>query len=636
MHPALSTDALRSLPPAIQKSAYAAVGGHSDDFIAMLRTIDDSQGKPKSIWTLLLPLYHGHLDPTKAQRLQQRASEGLGPADADLVVLAFLAVQGLAFAEEVPREACPDIWPGLWLWSQLIAQHDYCLPPHVITCPKDAFLLSFTVMGRIWKFSDAAGKKSIAAEPGFRPTVTKVLALLSGKDVWPAGIQIDGYDTAAHFLHFAVDLENREHHDDLVEGCGGTLRDFATVVVNFVTHLVTKDTQKSLAFLSTALLIIRKTEEVREEFPDLLLECGMATALVIALRKMSAHSLGTHDETLTSGLRMLVSLMFQPRCQVWFAQSLRAGFLRLIASALENPELFDPKHLEAIFIGSTIFLPYRSVLIEFRSSLADMETHMNHTRASQSPAWDAWEGFLSWYDCFLPMAEIHDSSDRVPTRACDNVECDLVSAKADLKRCSCCESVYYCSTDCQRLDWNRGHRKTCTSIRAYSLQNPDLLSSRDRSFLRTIVHEVYKRQISTILMGQLAVMKEAPGRESATLIKQIEGDFAFETLIAPLSHLAIGNVNVGPMWDDQLSRAAASNNRIHLHIIAFPQGPGERKLAKIVPVRMRSAAVGDGLLALVKEIPDGKTLGELRSDPELLAKVEALVRKTGAKDDVFY
>ncbi|KAJ7605635.1 hypothetical protein FB45DRAFT_1069186 [Roridomyces roridus] len=634
MHPSLNTAALLSLPPALRKSAFAALGGTSADLLKMIR---EAKNGPKSTWILLLPVFYAHLNPAKAQQLQP--SEVLGSADAELVLLAFLAVHGLNTIGEIPQAACPDIWPGLWQWTQLMMQHHYCIPAHVIKHPREGPILAFIVMGRIYRICDDACRKAIAAEPGTRVTVARVWAILSRDNEWTPGLQIDAYAAVLDFINVGMDLQNRQHHDDLVEGSGGSLRDLATVIVNFVPYIMTKETRASNQFLIRAMSIIRETDQLREGFRDLVLQRGIVTAFVIALRKMTTHALLTPGQALDDGFKVLISLVFQSRYHLWFIESLRAGFLRLFASALENPQLITLEVLRGSILSYlTLFLPYRSVLVELRWALADMDAHMDLTRARGFKAWDAWKSFMEVYNLFLSMVAAHDSRDRVPMRACDNVECDLVSVKGDLKRCACCESVYYCSTDCQRLDWMRGHRKTCAAIRAHSLENPDSLTSRDRSFFRTIVHEVYKMQTLNIFMSQLGVMKESPmfPKECVTILKYAKSGFVIRSSgTDPNLELDDQAIPVGPMWEDQLSRAVASNHRIHLHIIEFPQAEG-RLLAQIVPVRRPNAAVWDRLHALVPELPDGELRScEWSAGPEVTAKLEALILETGAKDVVY-
>ncbi|KAJ7602763.1 hypothetical protein FB45DRAFT_1046573 [Roridomyces roridus] len=266
--------------------------------------------------------------------------------------------------------------------------------------------------------------------------------------------------------------------------------------------------------------------------------------------------------------------------------SSRAGFLRLVASALEHPHLLSADYFKTGVLQScTLFLPYRSVLLQFSSGLADMHAHMDSTVARQSPVWEAWEQLTHWYEYFAWMLEVHDSVDRITLRRCDN--CELLSARTDLKSCSRCESVYYCSVGCQRRDWERGHRKTCAAIRSYSLEHPDVLSAPDRSFLRTMSRAICLQQISANLLIQLEAMKRAP-HEIFTIMEWEEGYFRLA------ADFALPNGVLGPMWEDQLSRATVSRGRIHLVVIAVPRAPGQL-LTRIVPLRMRSTALRDGL-----------------------------------------
>ncbi|KAJ7611251.1 hypothetical protein FB45DRAFT_941391 [Roridomyces roridus] len=220
MHPSLSAAALRHLPLSLRKAASVALGGTPADFQKM---VGEAIEVPASMWELLLPVFYAHLNPIKAQQLQQRDSEVLGPADTELVVLAFLAVQGLSAIHEIPGGACPDLWPGLWQWSQLITKYNYCLPGSVIKHSREGPILAFVVLGRIYKSCDDDCAKIIAAEPGIRVTVAKVWALLSRKNGWTPSLQVDAYDVVLHFLRFGMNIQNRQHHDDLVEGSGGNL-----------------------------------------------------------------------------------------------------------------------------------------------------------------------------------------------------------------------------------------------------------------------------------------------------------------------------------------------------------------------------------------------------------------------------
>jgi hypothetical protein len=46
-------------------------------------------------------------------------------------------------------------------------------------------------------------------------------------------------------------------------------------------------------------------------------------------------------------------------------------------------------------------------------------------------------------------------------RMCGNVSCTNSDVTSDLKRCSVCRCVEYCSQKCQKLDWKARHKEIC-------------------------------------------------------------------------------------------------------------------------------------------------------------------------------
>lgn len=50
---------------------------------------------------------------------------------------------------------------------------------------------------------------------------------------------------------------------------------------------------------------------------------------------------------------------------------------------------------------------------------------------------------------------------------CDNEDCrlaDVVVRRRSLQQCSGCRAVSYCSKECQRVDWRKGHRDHCPDL----------------------------------------------------------------------------------------------------------------------------------------------------------------------------
>jgi len=59
--------------------------------------------------------------------------------------------------------------------------------------------------------------------------------------------------------------------------------------------------------------------------------------------------------------------------------------------------------------------------------------------------------FNDIYKCKLP-------------KICANITCMREENKEKFKLCGACGKVAYCSVECQRLDWNAGHKQDCKKV----------------------------------------------------------------------------------------------------------------------------------------------------------------------------
>ncbi|KAK6969684.1 hypothetical protein R3P38DRAFT_2814064 [Favolaschia claudopus] len=116
--------------------------------------------------------------------------------------------------------------------------------------------------------------------------------------------------------------------------------------------------------------------------------------------------------------------------------------------------------------------------------------------------------------------------------ACDNVLCSHIQPKSDFKRCSGCQEVLYCSTQCQQIDWQRGHRRYCALYcravastplvkpRHFTEKTTDLrlsFTSSERRFLRAVVHKDYEDKRSEISQTLVTRWAANPAAEVMTI-----------------------------------------------------------------------------------------------------------------------
>ncbi|KAJ7189203.1 hypothetical protein C8R46DRAFT_1056805, partial [Mycena filopes] len=88
--------------------------------------------------------------------------------------------------------------------------------------------------------------------------------------------------------------------------------------------------------------------------------------------------------------------------------------------------------------------------------------------------------------------------------------CGLIAPKSRFRRCGGCQIRWFCSRECQALDWKQdGHRDACASLSIATW--PDHARSRDRGFMRVIVHRAYLTSRTAILLHQLKFMHQHPG-----------------------------------------------------------------------------------------------------------------------------
>ncbi|KAJ7253297.1 hypothetical protein C8J57DRAFT_1349421 [Mycena rebaudengoi] len=139
----------------------------------------------------------------------------------------------------------------------------------------------------------------------------------------------------------------------------------------------------------------------------------------------------------------------------WIPSAVENGLLRAIAS---SAQLDDRVHSEADLLVELIYvsLVYYRIPAAIDAALREIDVLSNSAAFKASKIYQKWQALVDLTQKRLAVVKIFDSPGYVPLKACDNLECAIISDKTRFQRCSGCLCFYYCSQECQIIDWRVG------------------------------------------------------------------------------------------------------------------------------------------------------------------------------------
>ncbi|KAJ6471726.1 hypothetical protein C8R47DRAFT_742306 [Mycena vitilis] len=159
-------------------------------------------------------------------------------------------------------------------------------------------------------------------------------------------------------------------------------------------------------------------------------------------------------------------------------------------------------------------------------------------------------------------------------RACDNIECTTIAPNVHFRRCSRCRSSYYCSYECQQLDWRTGgHREHCTRDSPHRLCESQNFNVRERSFLRDALlkHDYEAAKYSTIYPQEVIFMAAHPDEQLFTFFDYTNGPVSIE-IHSTAGAFAQGFFSGDAEWRHDVARAARSGGRMQLDVMSMRAG----------------------------------------------------------------
>ncbi|KAJ7900572.1 hypothetical protein B0H14DRAFT_2671168 [Mycena olivaceomarginata] len=206
--------------------------------------------------------------------------------------------------------------------------------------------------------------------------------------------------------------------------------------------------------------------------------------------------------------------------------------------------------------------------------------------------------------------------------ACDNMLCGKIKPKTNFKRCSGCQSANYCSADCQLTDWLDGHQGLCDELRCARSQHPEIVSTRERAFMRALMDHDYQLLVHDISRREVLFMRDCPGEDHIVVLDYTKpGGVRFQVdskdAIVPHGHL---DVELPVQWD----RLTRSGGRMEMHFMYLLEGLQFKP--RVFPLHADSAEFHEGLSTIAKFCPfQPGTPEEKRHDRD---GIRALVART--------
>ncbi|KAJ7777195.1 hypothetical protein B0H16DRAFT_1853537 [Mycena metata] len=550
---------------------------------------------PKTQSDAFLASFFVNLDPRGIP------SQDAEPAPTQATVsCAWISLQGIYAQADIPLGAFLDLWPNMWQWVCFFHQHrateddmegNICLD-----------LITFVAR---FNLHDEEIKKLLAT-PGFVFFVTRA---------WFCRLQDDepdlgyGYPALVQLLFERKAGITKRVIRDMIEGAGGTLVDLVALVVSYINAILPGPTDfitpKEVYLLSPIVDFVTTVDDVLEgremlhyrqalgSFGVTLLSFGVTRALCnMAYGCIHQNEMAGTLTLLRQTLILLIRILGDSKGYRFIGESLEHGLVHTIVSCatmrVEHP-------------ACTVFLEQiLPTLMIYHGDVQRLDHAFDHAEPilhcepfRNCALVDKWRVFASL--ARERLALVNQLGSLPYRRACDNVK---IHEKAALKRCSGCLAFYYCSPQCQQVDWrDGGHRQVCTRASFHLGGGPyKELTVRERLFMRAVLaHDYEKHKWSTVYVQEVTFMAENPGVPHFTMFNYRYG--AVKITVHDISATHVGSatwdsfhgpaawaaLSGAPEWINDAARSSKSDGGTHA-IARFAPPPKEvPELANEIP-----------------------------------------------------
>ncbi|KAJ7182412.1 hypothetical protein C8R43DRAFT_1116055 [Mycena crocata] len=564
---------------------------------------------PESSQSLLLPAVYILLDPEGIPR-----ATDLDTMQLQSSFLPSVAILRTLLIIRIPRHLGPDLWPRVWKWISFLHTYREQIPGILI----QEVELCFEFLLFAGHLHDKRGAAAfMCSEPGVYFMIARAWKYIFDRPDKDEGELLD-------ICSFLADLEPYypTASEEILDAVGGPDH-LALLLVRHLSWLFgirkTPVDGCDSYFMQVVVGFMMITDLPKGD-PGKYVLSPFATSLrnhgVIPLvAKIAAALAESSGDHVKSSLLLCVGMLARQLSYgcgyEWLPSAANNGLLRAVV-------LGAPMHLEEkihlsmkdLLRSMSASLVHYQIPASMDATLPGIRDLVSSAKFRSSTIYEAWMDFEHLVQERLAIAQKFDSEGHAGLKACDNLECSTIADELGFKRCSGCKGFYYCSKECQIVDWGvGGHRDTCGASDVVQPGERHHVSWRDRRFLRAVVHHDYCATKAEMCRQKAIALRRNPPHDLLTTF-----DYSHGAVRIPVHSYSdwIMPTSSGESWKSFFLRAERSSGRVSRHIVNTLMGNPPRPF--LLPLRRSHGNLDRMLVETVSE------LQELETDEQFLAE----------------
>ncbi|KAJ7652380.1 hypothetical protein DFH06DRAFT_1205994 [Mycena polygramma] len=500
MHPALRLSNLDKLPISYRRIATAVCAPHpsAGDIKRFKQALAASPQANEDF----LPAHYYLLDPGRiltAEQLDSCSVDTIWPVSAATTSISAL-LRG-----NIQPELGDDLWPRVWKWAQFFYTFHEFLSGFTSLLSKAQLCIGLLNLSH-QLCGYGPNRAMITSTSGFQAILIRTWAcIITVENLAPD-------DSTKKLLLFIVHgflTQGPVSLDDRIEGAGGTIHDFAQLVISHFNLIATigdaplAPDRVWLLELVLEIVLVNDDIDLAAKFDIVEQSSGselasthplclaLASSTVSRALTVHARTLGdTEPRVVNKCFALLIVLFKTPIGLRLLRVAVQNGLLLAIVACAKgtgSENLHDTLRLLLMQIVTPASVHYY-VLTDLATASFAATQGMGSEGFRRQDVLEAWEKTVYWIQSRLEVLRAFDSKECLTQRACDNMECGIILERAKFRRCSGCRNLFYCSTPCQRRDWDSGHRESCVIHQNYRAGLRLAYTSREYAFVRALLH----------------------------------------------------------------------------------------------------------------------------------------------------